>query len=269
MNRTTNQSDKILVSIVIPAYRAGRFILETVKSRLVELESLHVPYEIIVVIDGRSVETAEALKKLAHPNVRYYHYEKNRGKGFAVKFGMARARGAYIGYVDAGADILPGNLTRLITTMQKTHADAVIPSKWHPDTLLHYSGRRRLFSKLYNAFSRILLGIPVRDTQVGVKLYRRELVHAVIPRLLVKRFAFEVEFLSVAWSLGFKRFEEVPVTLKEDIEGSTVTLLEGIRSFWDTAAVFYRLRLLRYYRGADAGYFLQLKQELSTLRLLD
>lgn len=263
-----NGPDNNLVSIVIPAYKAGRFILETVKSRIVELEATKIPYEVIVVIDGRSVETSEALRKLAHPNVRYYHYEKNRGKGFAVKFGMSRAKGDYIGYVDAGADILPGNLTRLINTIIKTKADAVIPSKWHPETRLHYSGRRRIFSKLYNGFSSFILGIPIRDTQVGVKLYTRELVHAVVPRLLVKRFAFEVEFLAVARSLGFDHFEEVPVLLKEDMD-STVTLAEGMRSFWDTAAVFYRLRLLKYYDRADRSYLNNLSQELATMHLLD
>jgi hypothetical protein len=97
-----------------------------------------------------------------------------------------------------------------------------------------------------------LLGVNVKDTQAGLKVFRREVLEAVLPRLLVKRFAFDIEILAVSKYLGFDRIYEAPIKVDWRRCNSNFTpflifdknILNMIK---DTLAVFYRLRILNYY----------------------
>ena len=85
-----------------------------------------------------------------------------------------------------------------------------------------------------------------------MKFFRREVLEKTLPRLLVKQFAFDVEILSVANYLGFSRIYEAPIEMKMPFGGaSTIASAGFIRTvfwmLWDTMAVFYRLRILRFY----------------------
>ena len=82
---------------------------------------------------------------------------------------------------------------------------------------------------------------------MGLKVFRREIADEVLPLLLVKRFAFDLELLAVSRALGFSRIEEQPIDLQYRFTGSGVRSLAVLRALVDTAAIFYRLRLLRYY----------------------
>ncbi len=87
---------------------------------------------------------------------------------------------------------------------------------------------------------------------MGMKFFRREVLEKVLPRLLVKRFAFDVEMLAVANDLGYKRIFEAPIDVTLGFGGaSTITSQRFLRTviamFLDTLAVFYRLKILRYY----------------------
>ena len=71
--------------------------------------------------------------------------------------------------------------------------------------------------------------------------------HTALPLLAIKRFAFDLELLVVARQLGYTKVVEAPISLEYQFE-STVNLRSAWRVLWDTAAIFYRLRILRYYR---------------------
>ena len=100
---------------------------------------------------------------------------------------------------------------------------------------------------------RVLFGLKIKDTQVGMKFFRRDVLEKVLPRVLVKAFAFDIELLVVANSLGFRRIYEAPVEMKMKFAGGISTIASkgfirvSFKTFWDTAAVFYRLKILRYY----------------------
>src|SRR3990172_4116227 len=133
------------ISIVMPAYKAEAFIGEVTRARLKELARLGYPYELIVVIDGRSNESAEILKQIKTKNLKVIHYNRNKGKGFAVRYGMSKSTGDYIGYVDAGFDIASGNITKMVKRITAGDVDAVLPSKWHKDSSLRYPFHRTVF----------------------------------------------------------------------------------------------------------------------------
>lgn len=101
-------------------------------------------------------------------------------------------------------------------------------------------------SWLYQRLVHLLFGLNVSDTQTGMKLIRRDVLDSVLPRMLEKRFAFDLEFLVVARRLGFRRFMEAPITLNYSFS-STVDPTAAFRILVDTAAIFYRRYVTRFY----------------------
>jgi len=238
------------LSIIIPAYKAENFLEESLRRKLKILDEIGCEYEVIVVLDGESQRSANIVKGFTNPRLKLIHYKNNLGKGFAVTYGMRQATGDLIGYVDAGIDLHEEVIRKMYLTQIETGADVVYGNKKHKRSVVDYPITRRLYSHIYHKFVKNFLGFSIRDSQTGAKLYTKALVNEVIPRILVKRFAFEVEILAVAARLGFDTFVDVPVALEADFE-STVRFKDGIEAMWDTFAVFYRLRIRKYYDKED------------------
>jgi hypothetical protein len=108
---------------------------------------------------------------------------------------------------------------------------------------------RKLLSHGFNLVVTLLTGLRVRDTQSGMKAFRRNVLETVLPKLTVKRFAFDVELLTVANLKGFS-IVEYPVSIKM---GGPITLGPLVRMVWvmfiEMLSIAYRLRVLRYYNG--------------------
>src|SRR3989344_5152100 len=96
-----------LLSVVIPAYKQEKIIARDIDSLHDVLSKLPYRFEIIVVVDGYLDNTFKNAQKADRDNVRVFGYEKNQGKGYAVKYGMLKAKGDVIGFIDAGMDISP------------------------------------------------------------------------------------------------------------------------------------------------------------------
>ena len=122
---------------------------------------------------------------------------------------------------------------------------------------MHYPRSRVAASWLFQQLVRLLFRLDVRDTQVGLKVFRREVAEQVLPLLIVKRYAFDIELLVVSRAFGFDRIEELPIRLDYRFTGSGVRSRAVVSALVDTLAIFYRLRILRYYqrRRAIAGAY--------------
>ncbi len=241
-----------LLSLVVPTYKQEKTIVKNIQELQNNLELLQIPYEIIVVVDGRLDKTYEKVSKLKSKNIKIIAYKENLGKGNAVRTGMLAAKGDIIGFIDAGMEIDPTGISMLLSHMVWYDADIVVGSKLHPVSQVEYPPFRKILSWGYRSLNRVLFGLKVKDTQVGIKLYKRKVVKKVFPKLLVKQFAFDVETLAVAHALGFKRIYDAPIKLKFGKE-STITKGKYWKIVWsmlvDTAAVFYRVRIKRYYQN--------------------
>lgn len=242
-----------LLSIIVPAYKQEKTILKDIRNLDKTLSSLQYDYEILVVVDGFLDKTYEVLKSHSSEfkNIKLLGYEKNQGKGHAVKYGMLKAKGDVIGFIDAGMDVQPAGISILLDAMVWRDADIIIGSKLHTESKrVNYPFSRKILSWGYMILTHILFGFNVKDTQVGLKLFRRKVVEKIFPRLLVKTFAFDVEILALANAFGFKKIYEGPVELKFN-GGSSITSGSFWKiiflMLWDTAAVFYRLKILHYY----------------------
>jgi glycosyltransferase involved in cell wall biosynthesis len=243
------QPRSTLLSVVVPVYNlAGSIVenVETVRSRV--RKGLGESFELIVVSDGSVDRTEERLLETRGGDVRVIHYDRNLGKGYAVKSGALAAQGRWIAFVDADLDLDPAAIPEYLAVAREDDLDFAIGSKRHPDSTVHYPRSRRIASWGYQQLVRWLFRLDVRDTQVGLKVFRREIADEVMPLLLVKRYAFDLELLAVAASLGYGRIRELPIALDYRFTGSGVRSLAVLRALVDTAAIAYRLRLLRYYR---------------------
>lgn len=245
---TTRMQNISLLSVVIPAFKQEKTIAQDIKNLNNVLSSLAYAYEIIVVVDGFVDKTYEIAKKIKA--VRVFGYKENQGKGHAVKYGMLKAKGDVVGFIDAGMDIKPTGISILLDSMLWRDLDIIVGSKLHPDSKVDYPWIRRILSWGYRTLTRLLFGFSIRDTQVGLKFFTREVVKDVFPRLVVKTFAFDVEILAVARAFGYKKIYEGPVEL--NFGGvSSITSKNFWRiillMLWDTMAVFYRLKILKYY----------------------
>ncbi|MCG2685993.1 glycosyltransferase [Candidatus Parcubacteria bacterium] len=238
----------MLLSVVVPAYREKN-IDQDIKKIEPVLKRMGCDYEIIVVDDGSGDGTFERASLLESPTVKVFGYKKNRGKGYAVRFGMARSRGDLVGFIDAGTDIDPQGIAVLVEHLKRHRADAVIGSKYHPESQVGVGLKRKVLSLGTGLLVKILFGLNISDTQAGVKVFRREVLERVLPRLLVKRWAFDIEVLAVAYHLGYRRIVEAPIKLAANLSSNVRVF--GPNGIWqtlrDTLAIFYRLKILRYY----------------------
>jgi glycosyltransferase involved in cell wall biosynthesis len=240
-----------VLTAILPVYNGGAKIVDNVgviRSALADgLPGEDI--EVIVVSDGSIDETAEQLLAArGDVGFRVIHYDRNLGKGYAVKAGALASHGEWVALIDADLDLDPVSVPLYLEVARREKLDFVIGSKRHPDSVVHYPHSRRIASWWYQQLNRLLFRLDVRDTQVGLKVFNRRIVDEVFPLLLVKQFAFDLELLAVSTALGFDRVKEMPVRLEYRFTGSALGSITVFRALWDTAAVFYRLRVLRTYQ---------------------
>ena len=241
------------VSVVIPIYNQEKTIKIDLENICDLMSKTRWDYEVIGVVDGSPDNSYKEAKKVKRSNLQVYKFDVNKGKGYAVRYGMARATGDYVSFIDAGMDIDPNGISMLLEHIEWYNADIVVASKKHPVSQVNkYPLMRKLYSFGYFMLVKILFGLNLKDTQTGLKVCKREVLEKVLPRLLVKRFAFDIEILAVARYLGFRRIYEAPVKVRLSFDNTNFSALlifdKHIRAMiLDTLAIFYRLRILKYY----------------------
>ena len=253
------QSKEIrLLSVIVPVFNQEKTIKEDLQRIKDVLDKLRYPTELICVVDGGLDNTFNEASSFAkeNTNAKVIGYENNRGKGYAVRLGMAESVGDVVGFIDAGMDINPNGLAMLLEHFEWYNADVIVGSKRHPVSKVDYPWQRRILSVGYQILVWLLFGLKVRDTQVGLKFFRKEVLERVLPRLLVKKYAFDVEMLAVSNYLGYSRIFEAPIEIKLYFGGtSSLTNQKFLRTIiamlLDTLAVFYRLKILRYYSESN------------------
>lgn len=240
---------RVLLSIIIPAYKQEKTIKKDLESidRVLMQGLKNYDYEIICVVDGEVDGTLKEVRKIKSKKFKVFGYRDNKGKGYAVRYGMARAKGHLISFLDAGMDISPKGIMMLMAHMEWYNADVIVGSKRHPVSRVNYPLRRRIYSIGYHFMVKLLFGLPLTDTQSGIKIFKRKVVEKVLPRLLVRTYAMDIEMLSVAKYLGFGRIYEAPIEVRFGKRTSKIRWHTIFRMCLDTIAVFYRLKILRYY----------------------
>jgi glycosyltransferase involved in cell wall biosynthesis len=239
------------VSVIIPAYNEGAVITDSLVETIRTFDEFGCDYEIVVIDDGSKDNTLAKALEVAQrcDRIKVKRNLVNYGKGRALKKAFRYTTGDYIVFLDADLDLHPAQAQTLFDILRLDDADVVIGSKLHPNSQVEYPFSRRAVSFIYYLVIKILFGLPIHDTQTGLKLFKRKVLKEVLPRIVVKKFALDLEILANAHRFGFK-IAEAPIVLKQNRQFGRIGLRAMLQTGWDTLAIFYRMNILRYYDQA-------------------
>ena len=235
------------LTVVVPYYNPGPVLRATVERAVEVLQGTGISFEVVAVSDGSTDGSEESLEGV-HPDVVVRVALPHAGKGNAVRAGLARGRGRYLGFIDGDGDVPPELLADFVRLVEERHPDVVLGSKRHPESQVVYPLARRLYSWGYQQLVRVLFHLDVRDTQAGIKLVRREVLAEVLPLMVEQGYAFDLEMLVIARRLGHRDLLEAPVRIGRRFT-STVSRRVVVEMLRDTFAIWWRMRLGRAYTG--------------------
>lgn len=213
------------ISVVFPAYNEELRLANTVNQSVKYLEKRKLNYEIIVVDDGSKDQTAEVVIGLSkeNPRIHLLTYPLNRGKGYAVKFGVLNSKGKLILFADADGATPIVELERLENALAEGY-DIAIGSRAlnSSDTKVIAAWHRKLLGRIYNLFVNLVILPKIKDTQCGFKLFKQGVAREVFSKQKAEKFSFDVEILFIAKKAGYKIIE-IPVNWS-NVPGSKVKL---------------------------------------------
>lgn len=238
-----------LVSILVPVYNMEKNIERNINILTEKISPFISNFEIIISDDGSEDNSKNAIEKICNENKNIIgvYSKENHGKGNALKRACEIANGKYIIFCDGDMEIDPSQLENFFDIMRKENVDIVIGSKRHKNSVVNYSNVRKLISFVYFMFVKIFFHLPIQDTQTGLKLFKREAIINVFPRILVKAFAYDLEVL-VACNSNGKKIASAPVIVNPNRHFGFIKLSVLWKTFIDTLAIFYRLNIVKFYK---------------------
>lgn len=242
--------EQVSVSIVIPAYNEETRIESTLRKTIEFMDQKPYGYEILVVDDGSTDGTVDVVHRYDHgtnqgkSHLRCILNGINEGKGNAVKKGALAAQGEYVFFMDADLSTPIEEIDRFYAEIQKY--DVVIGSRatQGANIVVHEPFYREILGKVFCAVVRVCAVPNFADTQCGAKMFRSKVVKSLFPLLRIKRFAFDVEILYLAWKNGFT-IKELPITWYYSTNSRVRTFQDGFRMVFDL------LRIRSMHGGAN------------------
>jgi len=216
------------LSVIIPVYNE----VESIQVILERVQAQKLAHEIIVVDDGSKDGTRDVLKELDGKNgVRVVLHEKNKGKGAAVRTGMAAALGDVLLIQDADLEYDPRDYPTLLKPLNEGIADVVYGSRFlggsHRVAMFWHMVANRMLTFMTN----ILYNTILTDMETGYKVFRREILDGMV--LHANSFDFEPEFTAKILKRRFRIFE-VPITFnpRDYTEGKKIMLHDAFAAVW-------------------------------------
>jgi glycosyltransferase involved in cell wall biosynthesis len=230
------------LTVVMPLHNEGAQITSNVEQTLAVLRMLGT-FEMILVNDGSSDNSGEEIARLAEkfPKEIVSLQLTRSGKGEALRRGAQAARGDFVVFIDADLDLPPEQILFFVAIQRVKKADAVIGSKMHPDSTVDYPLRRRIYSLGYFWLVKFLFGLPVRDTQTGLKLVRRDLLLKALEKTESRGFTLDLELLVRLVQLGAVMVE-APVVVRHSMKFGGIGLPVVWQIFRDTWQTWRRVR---------------------------
>ncbi|MBV8351257.1 MAG: glycosyltransferase family 2 protein [Verrucomicrobia bacterium] len=230
-----------LLSLVIPAYNEAKRLPDTIR-RIQEHRHLwNFPIEVTIVVEPSEDETLALAEKAASSCFEFSvltHHEK-RGKGFAVRSGMLRARGDFIFFTDADLSTPLEDLDAGIAKFSNDPTvDVLVGNRRHLETriLLRQNLGREWMGKVFNRIVRMLTDLHIKDTQCGFKGFRHRAAKEIFGRQRIDGFSFDVEVLLLARAMGFS-IAEMPVHWTNSATSRVRVVRDSLRMFSDALRV--------------------------------
>ena len=239
--------NNIHLSVIIPAYNESKRLPDTLREIDKYLRRQNYRYEIIVVNDGSTDDTADKVKGMipSIANLKLIDNKQNHGKGYSVKKAMLVATGDYRIFDDADNSTSIDQIEKIWPQFKKGY-DVVIGSRIIKGAVIpvRQSLARRFAARIFYSLSHVICGLwHIYDTQCGFKAFSAEAARNIFSKAIVDRFAFDVEVLVIAKHLGY-RIKEIPVTWIEK-SGGKVRLKSVFNMFKDLIRI--RVNLIKGY----------------------
>ncbi len=227
------------LSIVIPAFNESARIEATLRRVMSCVSERGWDAEVLVVDDGSTDSTAAIVERwmTTHPRLHLVQNPGNRGKGYSVRNGSLQSAGEIVMFTDADLSAPMEEAERLIAAIQGG-ADVAIGSRWLDRTrqTIHQPLYRRFFGRCFNWVTRMVMGLPFKDTQCGFKAFRREAAQVIFRLQTIERWGFDPEILFIARKLKYV-IREVPVTWGHDERSRMSYLKDGMKMLEEMAMI--------------------------------
>lgn len=229
-----------MISLIIPFYNCeeqARQTLNTVKKYL----DVHSDTEAVAVDDGSTDNTYEVLKGFVCDNISVVGYKTNKGKGGAIQAGVVAARGDKIIFTDADLAYGLDPINEIAVALNSS--DMIVGSRREDkDIARRYGTLRSLSSKAFSFICDKVLKLGLKDTQCGIKGFRKDVAKNLFGELTVLRFGFDLDILSMARQDGYS-VKSIPVTLIKNSPASKVNVLrDGFSMLGDILTIKSKLR---------------------------
>lgn len=236
-----------ILSLIIPCYNEEKTLADiverciqlipptTTQSYSVFSELLHL--ELIIINDcstDGSDSVAHSLVKKYPDTVKYFCHEKNMGKGAALRTGFLKATGDYVGIQDADVEYNPKDYLTMLEPLLDGRADVVYGSRYLlPDTRRVLYWWHTKMNKSLTTFSNMFTNLDITDMETCYKLFRREVIQEIAPKLKENRFGFEPEVTALVAKGGYRVYEcAIHYTPRTVEEGKKINWKDGVRALY-------------------------------------
>jgi glycosyltransferase involved in cell wall biosynthesis len=227
------------LSIVIPAYNESARIGNALDRVMWCVQEQGWDAEVLVVDDGSTDDTAAIVQHWMslYPRLHLVQNPGNRGKGYSVRNGLLQAAGDVVMFTDADLSAPMEEADRLLAAIAGG-ADVAIGSRWMDRTrqTIHQPLYRQFFGRCFNWITRLVMGLPFKDTQCGFKAFKRSAAQVIFRLQTIERWGFDPEILFIARKLRYV-IREVPVTWGHDERSRMSYLKDGLKMLEDMGKI--------------------------------
>lgn len=206
-------SNNIHLTVLVPCYNEAKVIKENLIEIAKFLSGKSYQWELLVVDDGSRDDSVKKVRELKNPKIKLIAYGVNRGKGGALKEGIANAAGKFIIFMDADLSVPVETIDEVLGKLEEGKNDVVIGTRKikSAKVLVHQPWLRENLGKGFTFITRIITGVYISDFTCGFKGFLGKSAKKIFSHSFLTRWAYDAEILYLAKKYGYKIFE-VPVT---------------------------------------------------------
>ena len=237
------------LSIIMPCYKGEEFIEHSIREVEKVVGEFCNSFEIIVVVDGfvdKAYDIAKRLEKEFN-NLKVVGYEENKGKGYAIKYGLDFCEGKYVALLDSDLECRPETLKWFIEEIKNDNVDIVIGNRKHKRSIAKYPKLRKFLSYGFVFYVNLMFPeLKVKDTQTGIKMFKKEVLKDLFEEFeklnLSYRFSFDVSLLVLARRKGYIIKDSPCIVIKEN-NGCNLSGLKLINAIYKMGSDIVKLKM--------------------------
>lgn len=246
------------ISFVIPVYNEEKRLIKTATAIRNAVIPEYLKLEKIIFVDDGSVDAtlellykfSEQIKNDTQAEVKVVSYKKNRGKGYAIKTGMAYSHSDYTLFFDADMATPLIELEKFVSFMKDNRPVIIGTRKNGESTVVKHQPRfRELLGRAYTLLSQLILNTWVTDFTCGFKAFSREARVDVFTRSMIDRWGYDSEILYLSRKLGYNIVEKAVIW--SDDSDTKVKLSKAV---FTSLAELFRIRFYNITGRYEFGY---------------